>query len=395
MLSEATLEYGARTMQALLGIDRLYRDESGDETGLVVLNMDTEGRFPPDRFGGYAEARACFTELEREADALPEDDRKLYYGQLSRSTLAFIEWRTNGLSFEAQLGDFLHVPVAPASDERLDHLRAEIRTALTEMGYKGGLQAQAAAWEERTRVPPESVEEVLTELLDEAWDRTEAFLGRMPADRSDAMGVEAVSGEAYNARCDYLARTIQINVDPVLTKPSLKHLAVHEGYPGHYLQFKVRETMTDAGTAAPDVLLSVVNTASSSVFEGIADHGARMIGWETSLNDTVQSLMTQYRAGIGTGAAWRLHGLDWSEADATEWLHEQSLVGGEGWVLNRMAFIKAPPRAVLIWSYWWGEQSVRAAFDAVAEGDRPAFFDFLYGRMHSTKSVRMFEATRA
>ena len=151
--------------------------------------------------------------------------------------------------------------------------------------------------------------------------------------------------------------------------------------------------MVGAGTAAPDVLLSVVNTASSAVFEGIADHGARMIGWETTLNDTVQALMTQYRAGIGTGAAWRMHGLGWSGADTTEWLREQSLVGGEGWVANRMAFIEAPSRAVLIWSYWCGEPSVRAASDGVQEADRGAFFDFLYGRMHSTKSVRMFAGT--
>jgi len=393
MLSQASLAYGARAATALLGVDRIYRGESGDETGLAVLNMDAEGRYLAEPFGGYEEARSCFEELAVEAESLPEDDRRLYYGQLCRSTLAFIEWRTNGLAFEGCLGDFLHVPVAPASDERLNALRAEIRTALAEMGYKGDLRAQASAWEERMRVPPESVHEVLTAQLEEAWDRTETWLGGMPADKSDGMGVEIVTGEAYNARCDYRTRTIQINVDPVLTKPSLKHLAIHEGYPGHYLQFKVRETMAAEGTAAPDVLLSVVNTASSSVFEGIADHGGRMIGWESSPNDTVQSLMTQYRAGIGTGAAWRLHGLEWSRDQVTDWLREQTLVGGEGWVLNRMAFIEAPSRAVLIWSYWWGEQSVRAAFDAVGASDQHAFFRFLYGRMHSTKSVRMFRGT--
>ena len=108
-------------------------------------------------------------------------------------------------------------------------------------------------------------------------------------------------------------------------------------------------------------------------------------------DDRVQGLMNAYRAAIGTGAAWRLHGLGQSETEATDWLREQALTGGEGWVLNRMKFIAAPPRAVLIWSYWWGEQSVAAAFQSVRSEDEPEFIDYLYGRMHSTKTVAMFQ----
>ena len=242
-------------------------------------------------------------------------------------------------------------------------------------------------------MPPEAVEEVSAELMAEAWTRTEERLLEIPADRSDGMRVEAVSGVSYNARCDYLNRTVQLNVDPVLTRPGLKHLAVHEGYPGHYVQFKLRETWAREGTAPADVLVSVVNTASSSVFEGIADAGLEMIDWIDSDDDRVQSLMTRYRAGIGTGAAWRLHGLGWSEEEATDWLRSRTLLGGEGWVLNRMAFIRAPSRAVLIWTYWWGEQVVAPAWRAVAsagDGRRADFVRFLHGRMHSNDSVRMF-----
>ena len=387
-MHEATLAYGAAVTSALLGVDRLYREESEDATGLAVLNMDTAGRYPPDRFAGYDAAAERWAELEREAAGLAEDDRRVYYGQLCRSTRAFIEWRTTGLPLHAQLERFLHVAAEPVADAELDRLRDALRSALDRLGYAGDLRAQAAAWEERTTVPPDAVEEVLGALLDEAWERTEAWLGGMPAPRSDAMGVRAVTGEAYNARCDYATRTIDINVDPVLTRPGLKHLAVHEGYPGHWLQFKLRETMAADGRAAPDVLLSVVNSASSCVFEGIADHGMRLIGWEDDGDDQVQSLMNRYRAAIGTGAAWRLHALAWSEADATDWLREHALVGGEGWVRNRMRFIAAPQRAVLIWSYWHGEPAVAAAWER-HDGDRAPFVAYLYGRLHSTETVGM------
>ena len=36
MLSDATMAYGERIMTALLGVDALYRSESGDEDGLAA-----------------------------------------------------------------------------------------------------------------------------------------------------------------------------------------------------------------------------------------------------------------------------------------------------------------------------------------------------------------------
>ena len=58
---------------------------------------------------------------------------------------------------------------------------------------------------------------------------------------------------------------------------------------------------------------------------------------------------------------------------------------------NRLRFIEAPARAVLIWSYWWGERSVRPAWEAVPLESRDAFIRYLYGRMHSIETVGMFE----
>lgn len=56
-----------------------------------------------------------------------------------------------------------------------------------------------------------------------------------------------------------------------------------------------------------------------------------------------------------------------------------------------MAFIEAPSRAVLIWSYWYGEPTVREAWDAsVEEGRKDDFVRYLYGRMHSNRTVEMF-----
>lgn len=386
-LSDATLAFGEAATGALLGLDALYRTESRDGEGLVVLNMSETHQ--PEPFGSYAEARARFADLRRQAATLPEPDRQRYYDQLCVSEIAVCRWREGELPFAEQLNDFLHVPAAPASDAELEQLQASMRALLNGMGYSGDLAAQCAAWQERNRVPRDEVPETLTALLDEAWDRTAERM-EMPAPKSDGMRVQGVSGVPYSGRCDYAHRMIDLNVDPIYTRPGLKHLAVHEGYPGHYVQFKLRETWYHDGTAPADNLLSVVNTASSSPFEGIADNGLHVIDWIDGDDDRLSALLTRYRAGIGTAAAWRLHALGWSAEQVADWLHAHALVGGEGWVANRMRFISEPARSVLIWSYWWGERSVTPVWERVPTERRAEFLRYLYGRMHSPQTVAMF-----
>ena len=388
-LSAATREFGRRAAEALLGVDALYRRESDDPVGLVVLRLDG-GSLEPTTLGDYAAATRIWRELASDAEDLPEPDRRRYYAQLAVSTLAFITWRTRGLSFQDQLVRFLHVPAAPAGADEVERIESELHAQLSAMGYAGSLHERCAAWEARHRVAPASVRDTLTDLMDRAWSATESCLIPVPATRDDGMRVESVRSVPYNARCGYLERTVSINVDPVLTGPGLRHLAVHEGVPGHYLQFKMRERGVQEGWAAADALLSVVNTASSSVFEGIADAGMAMVGWDREPDDRVQSLLTRHRAAIGTRAAWGLHVEGWSEQRTRDALRTAALVGGDGWADNRLAFIRAPERAVLIWSYWWGERAVLPVWRAVPERQRSNFLRFLHGRMHSTETVAMF-----
>jgi hypothetical protein len=193
--------------------------------------------------------------------------------------------------------------------------------------------------------------------------------------------------------CDYSRRLIRLNVDPTLTRPGLRHLAVHEGYPGHYVQFKRREVAYAEGRAPADVLLSVINTASSPPFEGIADAGMAVIGWHTAADDRLAHLLTRYRAGLGTRAAWRLHAENASPNDVRAELLRDGLVGGEGWVDARMRYLTGQTRSALIWSYWAGEPAVLPVWDRVR--DRPerhsAYFAYVYDRMHSNDSIAMFD----
>ena len=78
MLSDRTMTYAEQVTTALLGVDALYRQESGDEEGLVVLDMSA-GRYIPEPFISYSDARQRFNELKMEVSSLPEADRRRYY----------------------------------------------------------------------------------------------------------------------------------------------------------------------------------------------------------------------------------------------------------------------------------------------------------------------------
>ena len=231
-LSEPTLALGRRVCSALLGVDRLARRD-GDDFALVVVNMDLQREFAPKMYSSWQVARVAWEQIQLDAMKLPELDRRTYYDQLCRSTLSFIAWRHEGISFQEQLEGFLHCPAQPATEAELQAIKDEMFQVLGCLGYDGDLAERCADWEERCRVPAEDVPAVIGQLMSEAWDRCDKDLlpDGIPAPKTDAMQVKSVSGVAFNARCGYLDRTIELNVDPVLTLPALKHLAVHEACP--------------------------------------------------------------------------------------------------------------------------------------------------------------------
>ncbi|GAC1399600.1 MAG: hypothetical protein NVSMB52_13140 [Chloroflexota bacterium] len=389
MVSDTTMRFAEGMTDTLLGVDGLLRGDGSEvDHGLVVLNMDPDR--VPTNFQTFGDAAVHLLELQRRSVELPEPDRRQYYHQLCSSTLALLNWRQGRLDFAGQIAGFLHVPPHPVTDVELERIQSDMRNLLREMGYDGTLLQAAQNWEQRNTVPVDEIEGTLRALMDEAWDRTVERI-EIPAPRSDGMNVVTVSCVAFNARCDYLQRTVELNIDPILTIQALKHLAVHECYPGHYVQFKLRESWYRDGVSPADGLLSIVNSASSSPFEGIADNGMRVIEWMLSDDDRFYALLSRYRSALGTAAAWRLHALGWDEKSVLSWLLDCALCGGEGWAANRVRFIRAPQRAALIWSYWWGEACVQPVWERVPHQHRTQFLQYLYGRMHSPQTAGMFD----
>ena len=387
-LSDRTIDLSVAVARATMGVDALYRGETGLtdlHDGLVVLNMcDVR----PERFEGYAAAQDRLAELAARALALPEPDRRLYYTQACTSLWSFCEWRQGKLpEIPDQIGLFLHVNPAAATQAELDGLNEKLYGLLGEAGYTGDLKARIATWEQKHLVPADEVQGTMDAMMVEARERTGNIL-ELP--EGDYYHCETVPAAAFNASSDYGHRRVIVNTAPILTTQKLKHLVCHEVYPGHFMQFTLRRVAWERGNGGLDGTLSVCNHSSSCTFEGIADCGAAFLDWDEGIDDAINGLVSTIQSALATAASHRLHTLGWDRSRVEDFLRANAPGGGEGWVANRMGFISEPSRAALIWSYWRGDEGVFPVWGRVAREDRPAFFEYIYNRLHTVQSLQLF-----
>lgn len=392
MLDRTTLAYAERLARAYRGLDALHRAANPEDPwGLVVLDMADDRS--PTAFAGWDAARAAFGRLAEEAVDLNEGDRRRYYADLCRSALTVIAWneRDGALPLEEQVAGFLATEPRPASDAELDAVRRELARELAAAGHEGPLSDAARSWEAATRVVTDDLVPTMERLMDEALERTAAVFD-VPMPRLPK--VTLVRGAAFNARCDFARGVVELNADPVITLGDLRHLVVHEVVPGHCLQFETRKLAVREGWGGADGLMSLVKSAGSPLFEGVADAGNELIGWKEPV-DRITELVSRLRAGIGTVAAWGLHREGWGPERARAYLAENALMGGAGWVENRLGYIAPKGRGAHVWSYWLGEQALRPVY-AGHRGGAPAHdLRTIYGRMHSLASLAVLVAGEA
>jgi len=393
MLEIATRRFAERLTRAYRGLDALHRRANPEDRWGIVVE-DLGDRADANSFATWTEAEATFERLSAEAADLSEADRRVYYRDLSRSALTVIRWNVadGALPLEDQVQGFLAAEPRPASEEELEQVRADLTAALADGGYDGDLAEAARAWEADTRVAPGELVATMGALMEEASARAASVfdLPMPPLPR-----VDLVQGAAFNARCDFANGVVLLNTDPVLTEGNLRHLTVHEVIPGHVLQFSARRQAADEGWGGTDGLLSLVKSAGSPLFEGLADAGDELIGWDTA-TDLITRQLSRYRSGVGTRAAWGLHRQGWSMDETRAFLSAHSLTGGPGWVENRLGYIAPRGRGAHIWSYWLGERHLRPHYRTLGERPDAGVLRRVYGRMHSLASLStLFEGDHA
>ena len=386
------MELGREMAAITAGLDLLYRNRNGN-AGV----LDAEGLIPvavaevsPRRFGSYEEAEAALLSLRDRLGQAENALRRDWLDEMSDSLLALIAtFRGDQISFAERLERQIRVKVRDIPEEIIAGYHGGIREALDELGFHGEtLQEDFARWEEHARIPPDKVLNVLAEFQRQARARCGALASALKADWLDKEWLDPIGQQdvPYSAYCDFPGRRVLLNVDFPYTSFGLKHLAVHEAFPGHLVHLKLRERRVAEGSMPLDVSQVVTSSASSAIFEGIADNGLQFLDWIETPEDHLGHLLQRLRSALRCRAAWRVLGEGRTLDEVVPDIAHASLQPRDV-TRSRLAFLRHRLRAPFVYAYWCGEVAVDSIWSSTTTEERGEFWNYLYGNMHTPNTL--------
>ena len=383
---------GRRLTALTIGMDHLERQLSRghgvlDSEGLVPIYLG-EALVPPLELRDWDAVHRELSDLEQQAAIYPEGHRRTFLHDMLRSLRTATRlFEGEVLSFREKLEGLVGVPAEPVSDDNLHIMHAELATLLDQADVRSGTLAERTLrWEQERALDAGQLEPVFLELMSEAQRRTDAMI--YPTG-DYTMKLNALRGVPFTARCNFSSGQMDLNVDLSFTRAAIKHLVCHEVFPGHSTQLLYTLDKAETGESTADVLLCTANAVTGCVQEGIGDQGVHLLDWVENHDDAIHVQLRRIRSASATSAAWYQMGEGWSEERVTRFLEDFSF-GQRPWIEGRIRFASYSFRGPFIASYWFGNEAVRELRERVTAEQRPAFIKFLYGQMHSPRSLRQF-----
>ncbi len=379
----------------VLGTDVFYRNmqmgESGEEsfTSEGLVPVDFSG-VAPSKITSWQQACSELEEILHEYEKLEDPVRRNYMLQQTGSFRKVCLWLSGfPMTFREIAAETMFINENPVGERFLQDMTKRLGETLKEAGYEGNVEEQLKAWRKARAIDgPEKTLETLEALLKEAKDKTLA-LG-FEAIRDFDVHAKLVYNVPYNAYCDYMSRMIYINGEVSYTYDELKHLVCHEAYPGHMTHMAVRQQLVETGKIPADAGLVLTNTASSPVFEGLADNGMDVLGWSGDINDKICKLLDQIQAICNQNASHIYYCEEDGREKAKRYMEERSF-SSEMKISSRLRYMGYPFRKAYMYAYWRGWEAVEKAWGRLPEEKRADFLTYLYENMYSVDTVLQFE----
>lgn len=380
---------GKELAELTAGLDMLYRNEarSGgflDAEGLIPVAVATA---EPRELRDYDEARDAIIALQ---DRVPEEAqselRKDYILEMCDSLLALLlTFEKKNISFADRVARQIRVDTQIVDDAILEAYRVTIREKLEEIGrWTGDIGSDVSRWEADILVPAGSVLDTLRRYCETARERVSATMFEMAEEWIEPGELRDVPFSAY---CDYPGRQLLMNLGHPYTPYALKHLACHEAFPGHLVHLALRERYVRDGDMPLDGAQVVTSSASSALFEGIADNGLFFIDWVETPEDELAVALQRLRAALRCNAAWMLHAQKKPPEEVARIIAEAGYQDEET-TASQLGFLRHGLRAPFVYSYWCGDMAVHDVWKTVPQERRGAFWHYLYSNMHTPNTLR-------
>ncbi len=368
----------------VLGLDAFYRQTRVDGSG----KLDNEGLVPVHWSGeeamfidNWRDALRKLNAYLLQASLLPDPWARDWLCDYALSLITLVRWLSGeALSYEEIVAGTLGIDPYPPTEPAIRGLRMRRDAALNRAGY-----ASFEAYTETNGVAKANLVNVGNDLLTKARKQASTRLPMLtlPPHPIEMMPVKGVP---YTAYCDYPGKTIWINIDVPHTRSGLKQLVGHEAYPGHYLHMYHREKLVREGKMLPDAALVVTNTASSVLFEGIAERGLDLMAWRETPEDEIAWWQNRLEWLCSIEVAHALNTKRSSPKETAAFLR-QTCDAHEAWIEGKLAFVTHHLRAPFVYCYWWGGTIVGHWWARISARKLGLAISYLYGKMHSPSTL--------
>lgn len=378
------LEISTELTRAVLGLDAFYRSARGGSSD----HLDNEGLVPvhwsalePLETRSYDEALQRFQDIARRASELPDPYERDWLTEQAFALNNLTRWVSGAhTDYELAVAGTQRVDPGPPSPRVIHAAKAASDKALRAAGYPS-----FAAYRADNLIPASELEENMRALIAELRRRTERELPHLELPK-DIIGTKVVSGVAFSGYCDYPGRQVWLNSDVPFTYAELKQVMAHEAYPGHDAHMGHRDALVRSGRALPDTALVITNTASSVLFEGIAERGLDLLGWRDEEHDAIAWLHNRLQWLCSIEVAHGVNTGRLTKKEAATFLKE-TCDGDDAWIDAKLRFVTHRLRATFVYSYWWGGTVVGRWWDRVPALRTKAAVRHLYDKMHSPSTL--------
>lgn len=375
-----------------LGLDEYYKKQQVSTNnkflkaeGLVPVNLTT---VTPLTIQGYEEAIDYYKNLYRQLNSIKNELRREYLAKQISGMISYIHYlKGEEMSYRQTVRELLFVDANPVPHLKIERIHKKLDNQLATAGFKGSLAEKYDAYFFARRVEKEDVQSVLVQLAAKAKEDVGQLMF------SDIGELEVTPKLVYDAPfsgyADYESREMLLNGDYHYTYESLKHLVAHEVFPGHFTHLFKREQRLNAGLIPLDAGLVITNSASSPIFEGIADCGLTFLRWEQTIFDEIAKTVQLLKMCTTLNAGYLLNELKLSKTDVASYLRNQAF-GEEKWIGSRLSFLEDFLRGPFIYAYHRGFESLLPIVLSVPESERQSFYETLYGNMITADELKIY-----
>lgn len=391
--SKKDFQLAEKYTKIVLGVDELYRkntkdgEESFSKEGLIPVSLCG---IEPKKVDKWDDAREELKSIYQEYKDIDNTIRANYMTEQIFSVINLGNWVFNQQEIEYRnlVKELLYVNPMPVTEYQQNSYHKRLDKLLSNKNYYGSLEYKLKAWRKDNLVNKNNVEEVLTNIMKKAKKET-YDLGFKEIENVKVKPL-IVTDVPYQAYCDYFGGEMHVNGDLGYTYQDLKHLICHETFPGHTTHMHIRKVRCENGDIPLDSSLVFTNTASSPLFEGIADNGLKFINWMENDDDEISDIFQKMKSAAALTGAYMLHEQNKSDEEVKIFFKRFLFLDDE-WINSRMRFIKHKLRKPFIYAYYRGNEAVYDIYTKIKREEYPSFLNYLYNNMHSVNTIKQFK----